>query len=128
MRKIILSLGLTLGLHTLLSAGPTIIFNFEDGKQSTLTVPNGQRISRLDLIDELCQKGLIPEGSTVRLTDESMALVSPTQVFKGRVTVKLLVELVKLSKEDKALSISSPVSPLKKRHIKGGPSSPCSMR
>lgn len=128
MRKILLGLGLTFGMHTLLTAGPTITFNFENGDSSTLSVLGGQRISVSDLKHKLWETGVVPEGHTLKLMDEAMAPVSPNQVFKGRVAVDLWVKFVKLSKEDKEPLISSPVSPVKKRNKNDMPSSPCAMR
>lgn len=113
MRKILLGLGLTLGVSTLLTAGPIITFNFEDGRQSTFSVPGDQRISVSDLKQSLWKVGHVPEGVEVELMDESKNPVSPTQVFKGRIAVKLWVKLVKLAKE---FTPKSPNSPMNKRH------------
>lgn len=114
MRKILLALGLTLSVSTLLTAGPTITFNFENGDSSTLSVQGGQRISVSDLKHKLWKTGVMREGYTVEFKDEAKAPIPSTQVFKGRIAVNLWVTLVKVSKEDNEVSISSPVSLVKK--------------
>lgn len=128
MRKILLGLSLTLSMNTLLMAGPTFTFYFEDGKKSTLTGLNEQRICVSDLKYKLWETGVIPEGYTFEIKDDAMAPIPATQVFKGRVAVNLWITLVKLSKEDKEHLPSSPVSSLKRGSKKGAPSNPCAMR
>jgi len=127
MRKILFGSGLTLGISTLLTAGPSITFNFENGEKSTFTVSNGQRISQSDLKHKLWKTGVMREGYMVEFKDEAKAPIPSTQVFKGRIAVNLWVTLVKVSKEDNEISISSPVSLVKKRSKKDATCSPSAM-